>query len=91
MDKTESIINLKSAFKGFYSKEARIDILKNADFSIKKGETVAIVGASGIGKSTLLNILGTLDKPDKGSLIFKGKDLFLSKDTELAKFRNKNI
>ena len=91
MDKTESIIHLKSASKGFYSKEARIDILENSDFSINKGETVAIVGASGIGKSTLLNILGTLDKPDKGSLIFKGKDLFLLKDTELAKFRNKNI
>jgi lipoprotein-releasing system ATP-binding protein len=91
MAKTESIIQLKSASKGFYSKEARIDILENSDFSIKKAETVAIVGASGIGKSTLLNILGTLDKPDKGNLIFKGQDLFLLEDTELAKFRNENI
>ena len=91
MDNTESIIHIKSASKGFYSKEARIDILENTDFSVKKGETVAIVGASGIGKSTLLNILGTLDKPDNGSLMFKDKDLFLLKDSELAKFRNKNI
>ncbi|MCD4743688.1 MAG: ABC transporter ATP-binding protein [Desulfobacteraceae bacterium] len=91
MDKIEPIINLKSASKGFYSKEARIDILENADISIKKGETIAIVGASGIGKSTLLNIIGTLDRPDKGSLFFRGENLFLLKDDDLAKFRNKNI
>lgn len=91
MDRIEPIINLKSASKGFYSKETRIDILENADISIEKGETIAIVGASGIGKSTLLNIIGTLDRPDKGSLFFKGKNLFSLKDDELAKFRNKNI
>jgi len=91
LDKQEPIIHLKEVSKGFYAKEARIDILDHADFSIKKGETVAIVGASGIGKSTLLNILGTLDKPDNGNLIFKGKDLFLLKDVELAQFRNKRI
>jgi len=91
MDKTQSIIHLKSASKGFYSKEARIDILEDTDFIVKKGETVAVVGASGIGKSTLLNILGTLDKPDKGTLMFDKIDLFMLKDSELAKFRNKNI
>ncbi|MCK5099174.1 MAG: ATP-binding cassette domain-containing protein, partial [Desulfobacteraceae bacterium] len=91
MDSRESIIHLKSASKEFYSKDARIKILENADFNIHKGETIAVVGASGIGKSTLLNIIGTLDKPDTGSLIFKGKDLFLLKDTELAMFRNKKI
>lgn len=91
MDKTESIIHLQSASKGFYSKEARIDILENSDFSVKKGETIAVVGASGIGKSTLLNILGTLDRPDKGSLTFNGRDLFSLKDSKLAEFRNKNI
>ncbi len=91
MADVESIIDLKSAFKGFYSKESRIDILIDADFSIKKGETVAVVGASGIGKSTLLNILGTLDRPDQGSLVFDQKDLFLLGDSELARFRNKRI
>lgn len=91
MDKMEPIIHLQSVSKGFYSKEARLDILENADFSIEKGETIAIVGASGIGKSTLLNIIGTLDRPDKGRLFFRGKNLFLLKDEELAKFRNENI
>ena len=56
--------------KSFNSSGARIDILKNASFDLEKGETLAIVGASGIGKSTLLHILGTLDRPDKG----KGPD-----------------
>jgi lipoprotein-releasing system ATP-binding protein len=91
MDRAQAIIKLKGASKGFYSKEARIEILENADFTIKKGETVAVVGASGIGKSTLLNILGTLDRPDKGRLMFNENDLFMLKDSELAKFRNKSI
>jgi lipoprotein-releasing system ATP-binding protein len=52
---------------------------------------VAIVGASGIGKSTLLHILGTLDRPDSGTLEFRGEDVFQYDDTKLAQFRNKTI
>ncbi len=55
------------------------------------GETVAIVGASGIGKSTLLHILGTLDRPDSGQLFFKGEDVFSYDDLNLARFRNKSV
>lgn len=91
MDNKETIIHLKSASKEFFSKDSKIKILEDTDFRIQKEETIAIVGASGIGKSTLLNILGTLDKPDKGSLLFKGNDLFLLKDADLAMFRNINI
>lgn len=91
MDNQDTIIHLKSASKEFFSKDSKIKILQDADFDIKKGDTIAVVGASGIGKSTLLHILGTLDKPDNGSLFFKGKDVFLLKDTDLAQFRNVNI
>jgi lipoprotein-releasing system ATP-binding protein len=55
------------------------------------GETAAIVGASGIGKSTLLHILGTLDRPDSGQLLFKGEDVFAYDDMTLARFRNKSV
>jgi len=53
---------------------------------LSAGETVAIVGASGIGKSTLLHILGTLDRPDSGKLLFKGEDVFLYDDIKMAWF-----
>jgi len=52
---------------------------------------MAIVGASGIGKSTLLHILGTLDRPDSGQLLFKGEDVFTYDDVSLARFRNKSV
>jgi lipoprotein-releasing system ATP-binding protein len=91
MDSQETIIHLQSVSKEFSSKDSRIKILEEADFDIKKGETIAVVGASGIGKSTLLNIIGTLDKPDKGQLFFKGQNVFSLKETDLAMFRNINI
>lgn len=77
--------------KSFSNGGVRIDVLKCVDFDLKPGETVAIVGASGIGKSTLLHILGTLDRPDGGSLLFKGDEIFLYDDARLARFRNESI
>jgi len=55
------------------------------------GETLAIVGPSGIGKSTLLHILGTLDRPDKGALYFGGKDVYQFDSSGLAQFRNRQV
>lgn len=68
-----------------------LHVLKGIDLEIAKGEIVSIVGASGAGKSTLLQILGTLDRPDKGELIINGVDVSKISDKELASFRNKNI
>ncbi|WDP86360.1 MAG: ABC transporter ATP-binding protein [Desulfobacter sp.] len=84
-------IRLEGISKAFASQNSRLDILNQADFSLQKGETMAIVGASGIGKSTLLNIIGTLDKPDAGRLIYKGENLFSFGDEKLARFRNRKI
>ncbi|MCF8067005.1 MAG: ABC transporter ATP-binding protein [Desulfobacterales bacterium] len=78
---------LSKSFNGSNS----IEILKNADFDLKKGETVAILGASGIGKSTFLNVLGTLDRPDTGELRYQGEDVLLFNNNKLAKFRNESI
>ncbi len=90
MDDTP-LIQLNGISRSFVSKTARLDILHKADLSIQQGETIAIVGASGIGKSTLLHIIGTLDKPDEGSQFFSGEDILGYNDEKLAAFRNKNI
>jgi len=85
------LISGHQIFKSFYSNGSRIDVLKGIDFNINIGETIAVVGASGIGKSTLLHILGTLDRPDSGKLNFSGKDVFQMNDTSLARHRNESI
>lgn len=77
--------------KGFYNSGSRIEILESVDFTIEAGETLAVVGASGIGKSTFLNILGTLDRADSGKLCFEGEDVFRYSDEKLAMFRNTSI
>ncbi|MFA5905075.1 MAG: ABC transporter ATP-binding protein [Desulfobacula sp.] len=65
--------------------------MNNTDFNVYKGESIAIVGSSGIGKSTLLNLIGTIDKPDTGKILFKGNDLSSYNDEKIAGFRNSKI
>jgi len=85
------LISARNLSKGFTNGSVHIEILKDLNFGLSAGETVAIVGASGIGKSTLLHILGTLDRPDSGKLLFKGEDVFLYDDIKMARFRNKSV
>ena len=68
-----------------------LQVLKGVDLHIAKGEIVSIVGSSGAGKSTLLHILGSLDKPDGGTVVLKGERIDKLTGNALAKFRNKNI
>ncbi|WP_319409529.1 ABC transporter ATP-binding protein [uncultured Desulfosarcina sp.] len=70
---------------------ARIVVLNQLSFKLGIGETIGIVGASGIGKSTLLHVLGTLDRPDSGILEYSGKDVLKLDDSQLARFRNRTI
>lgn len=70
---------------------SRIEILKKVELLLAKGDSLAVVGASGIGKSTLLQILGTLDRPDSGRMFFRGIDVFEMNNDRLAKFRNQSI
>lgn len=86
-----SLISARGLSKRFCHNGIKIDVLKDLNFDLRRGETVAVVGASGIGKSTLLHILGTLDRPDKGEVFFQGDNVFLFDDTELAHFRNKSV
>lgn len=69
----------------------KLQILKGIDLDIREKEIVAIVGPSGAGKTTLLQIIGTLDKPDGGSLVINGVEPFRMKEKEIAHFRNQQI
>lgn len=68
-----------------------LQVLKGIDLTITKGEIVSIVGASGAGKTTLLQIIGTLDKPNSGSVIINNQDITKLADSKLSDFRNQNI
>lgn len=79
------------AIKGITKSYGSLQVLKGVSLHIKKGEIVSIVGASGAGKSTLLQILGTLDRADKGSIEINDTDVVALKDRKLSEFRNRNI
>lgn len=68
-----------------------LHVLKGVSVHVQKGEVISIIGASGAGKSTLLHLIGTLDKPDKGSLTFANTQITTLSQNNLAKFRNQHI
>src|SRR5947207_12557311 len=68
-----------------------VRVLKGASLSVNAAETVAVIGASGVGKSTLLHLLGALDRPTGGRVLFDGEDVFARPETALAGFRNREI
>lgn len=74
-----------------YKTYGELTVLKGIDLEVKQGEIVSIVGASGAGKSTLLHILGTLDRPEKGSLSLNSTDIITLTAKQLSEFRNQNI
>ncbi len=77
--------------EGIYKNYGELKILQGVDISVKEGEIVSIVGSSGAGKTTLLQILGTLDKPDKGKISINGTDLLSLSGNKMAAFRNSQI
>ena len=77
--------------KGIRKSFGTLEVLKGVDLSVEKGEILSIIGKSGAGKTTLLQIIGTLDRPDAGSVVIDGVDVFALKDKELADFRNRHI
>ena len=81
------MIEVKNICKSF----GTLEVLKGVDLTVRKGEIVSIIGKSGAGKTTLLQIMGTLDKPDSGSVEIEGMNVFALKEKELADFRNRHI
>lgn len=86
-----SIINLEGVEKVYRTKEIETVALENVNLQIDKGEFVSIMGPSGCGKSTLLNIIGLLDKANKGKVEIMGKETLDMGDNTLSHFRNANI
>ena len=77
--------------KRYRSDGRGVEVFKDLDISVSRGEMVAIVGASGVGKSTLMHLLGTLDVPDEGTVLLDGRDLFALDEAERMKIRNQTI
>ena len=77
--------------EGIYKKYDELEVLKGIDLEIEKGEVISIVGSSGAGKTTLLQILGTLDKPDKGKITIANESIENLNGKALARFRNKHL
>jgi lipoprotein-releasing system ATP-binding protein len=81
------MIQLRNITKSF----GTLEVLRGIDLDIQKGEVVSIVGPSGAGKTTLLQIMGTLDKPDKGTVVFDDLDVNSLSQKKLSEFRNRHI
>jgi lipoprotein-releasing system ATP-binding protein len=77
--------------KEYRGRTEALRVLKGVNLTVHEGELVAIVGASGVGKSTLLHLLGALDRPTAGRVTFRGEDLFARTDAELCRFRRHEV
>jgi lipoprotein-releasing system ATP-binding protein len=85
------MIEVTDLNKSYVSGPRRVDVLQDVNLTISAGERIAVVGASGAGKTTLMHILGGLDRPGSGSVRYDGRDIFALKGEALDTFRNRTI
>lgn len=86
------LVSVRGLSRSFETaQEERLHVLNDINLDIAEGELVAIVGESGTGKSTLLHLLGALDRPDTGTVKYRGRNIFDHSDEELSRFRNQNV
>ena len=88
---SEIILKAHNITRSYFEGKVQTDVLKNVNIDIYSDKLTAIIGKSGSGKSTLLHILGTLDTPTSGELIYKGEDLTKFSSNKKAEFRNQNL
>lgn len=92
MRENEKILNVKELYKNYHiHKETPIRVLQGIDFNVKSGEVAAIMGASGCGKTTLINLIRGIDKADTGSIFIKDIEISNMKKSKMAIFRRNNI
>jgi len=87
----QAVIRCRDLTRRFVQGESELHVLKGVDFEVAAGERVAIVGASGVGKSTLLHILGGLDQPTSGTVEIEGHDIAVSDERRRARIRNRSL
>ena len=85
------LLEARGLVKGYASPAGRVEVLTGLDLAVEAGEMVAVVGASGVGKSTLLHVLGTIDRPDAGSVRVAGEEAFSLPEARLRDFRNRTL
>jgi putative ABC transport system ATP-binding protein len=85
------LLHLEDVWKVYQMGEIEVPALKGVTVDIKKSDFVAIIGASGSGKSTMMNLIGCLDIPSKGRILLKGQDISQFSESDLATFRGKTI
>lgn len=85
------VLEARKVRKTYSTHGQRIEVLKEINLTVEKGQTIAIVGASGVGKSTLLHLLGLLERPDEGSVLYDGQEVGKLDDNELAIVRNQYV
>ena len=85
------LVEARSLVKSYHADEQEVPVLRGVDLTVNEGEMLAIVGASGVGKSTLMHILGTLDVPDEGTLLLEGQNVFELPENERTRLRNETI
>ncbi len=85
------MLEVKDLTKDYPLPEGVLHVFKGIDFEINKGDFVAIMGVSGVGKTTLLNLLGILDRPTRGKIFLEGEDVSRKSEKELAEIRNQKI
>jgi len=85
------LVEAREVHKSYWLGEKEIHVLRGASFALNAGEMASLVGPSGVGKSTFLHVIGTLDPPTAGEVLFDGRDAFGMSEEELASFRNRSI
>jgi len=88
---SEALVEVRGLVKRFTTGEGEIEVLSGVDFDVFPGDRLAIVGESGVGKSTFLHLLGALDHPTRGTVRFRGEDVFAKPRPELSRFRNTSL
>jgi lipoprotein-releasing system ATP-binding protein len=88
---SDALIVARQVVKGYRTTAGYVPVLEGLDLEVGRGEMLAITGASGVGKSTLLHVLGTLDRPESGTVTVDGEDVFRLPENRLREFRNRTL
>jgi len=86
-----NLLRVRDLYKSFHEGGEEIRVLRGLDLELNQGERLAIVGESGVGKSTLLHLVGTLDRPTQGEILYRGKQIPFGNEMTLSQFRNREV